>query len=36
VDAKTIVQPMPVADDTSIALFVDPQGVTFGLFVHQH
>jgi predicted enzyme related to lactoylglutathione lyase len=34
--AKTIVQPMAVADDTSIAVFVDPQGVTFGLFVHQH
>jgi uncharacterized protein len=34
--AKTIVQPMPVADDTSIALFVDPQGVAFGLFLHQH
>jgi predicted enzyme related to lactoylglutathione lyase len=34
--ARPIVQPTPVADDTSIALFVDPQGVTFGLFVHQH
>jgi predicted enzyme related to lactoylglutathione lyase len=34
--AKTIVEPMAVADDTSIAMFVDPQGATFGLFVHQH
>jgi uncharacterized protein len=34
--ANTIVQPTPVAEDTSIALFVDPQGVPFGLFVHQH
>jgi uncharacterized protein len=34
--AKTIVQPMPVEERTSIAMFVDPQGATFGLFVHQH
>jgi predicted enzyme related to lactoylglutathione lyase len=34
--AKTIVQPVPVAEDTSIAVFLDPQGVPFGLFVHQH
>jgi predicted enzyme related to lactoylglutathione lyase len=34
--AKTIVPPMPVAPDTSIAAFVDPQGVVFGLYVHQH
>jgi predicted enzyme related to lactoylglutathione lyase len=34
--ARAIVQPMPVGDDTSIALFADPQGVSFGLFVHQH
>jgi predicted enzyme related to lactoylglutathione lyase len=33
---KTIVEPMPVDPETSIALFVDPQGNTFGLYVHQH
>jgi uncharacterized protein len=34
--AKTIVRPTPVGGDTSIAVFEDPQGVAFGLFVHQH
>lgn len=34
--AETIMEPMPVAEDTSIALFADPHGVVFGLFVHQH
>jgi predicted enzyme related to lactoylglutathione lyase len=30
------VQPMSVGEDTSIALFLDPQGTLFGLYVHQH
>ena len=34
--ATTIVRPTPVGGDTSIAVFEDPQGVAFGLFVHQH
>jgi predicted enzyme related to lactoylglutathione lyase len=34
--ASTIVQPMDVGEGTSIALFADPQGVTFGLYTHQH
>ncbi len=33
---KTIVEPMPVDPETSIALFVDPQGNPWGLYVHQH
>jgi predicted enzyme related to lactoylglutathione lyase len=33
---RTIVEPMSVGDDTSIALFADPQGNTFGLYVQQH
>ena len=28
---QTILEPMPVDPETSIALFVDPQGHTFGL-----
>jgi predicted enzyme related to lactoylglutathione lyase len=34
--AKTVVEPVAVAEDTTIAVFVDPQGVPFGLYTHQH
>jgi predicted enzyme related to lactoylglutathione lyase len=33
---KTIVQPMSVGEGTSIALFADPQGTLFGLYVQKH
>ena len=34
--AETVVGPMSVGDNTSIAVFVDPQGTMFGLYVQQH
>jgi predicted enzyme related to lactoylglutathione lyase len=33
---KTVVQPMSVSGGTSIALFLDPQGTLFGLYVQEH
>jgi uncharacterized protein len=34
--AKVVVKPMQVDPEISIALFADPQGTVFGLYVHQH
>ena len=33
---RTTMQPTDVGGDTTIAVFEDPQGLPFGLFVHQH
>jgi predicted enzyme related to lactoylglutathione lyase len=33
---KTLLEPMKVSEETSVAMFADPQGTWFGLYLHQH
>jgi predicted enzyme related to lactoylglutathione lyase len=33
---KTLLEPMQVSAETSVAMFSDPQGTWFGLYLHRH